>query len=59
MNQPGGGFTLVLVHDGSRTDVGALADQVWYPVWDTGVGLDPSVRTVEEANLRLIREALA
>ncbi|MGZ6826441.1 MAG: [protein-PII] uridylyltransferase family protein, partial [Mycobacteriales bacterium] len=46
---PGSDLDLVLVHDGSRTDVSALADQVWYPVWDTGVGLDHSVRTVEEA----------
>ncbi len=45
---PGSDLDLVLVHDGSR-DIGPLADQVWYPVWDTGVGLDHSVRTVEEA----------
>jgi [protein-PII] uridylyltransferase len=47
---PGSDLDLVLVHDGNRSDVGALADQVWYPVWDTGVGLDHSVRTVEEAS---------
>ena len=45
---PGSDLDLVLVHDGSR-DVSALADQIWYPVWDTGVGLDHSVRTVAEA----------
>jgi len=45
---PGSDLDLVLVHDGSH-DVGALADQVWYPVWDAGVGLDHSVRTVEQA----------
>ncbi|MBC7678078.1 MAG: [protein-PII] uridylyltransferase [Pseudorhodobacter sp.] len=45
---PGSDLDLVLVHDGSR-DVTALADQVWYPVWDTGMGLDHSVRTVAEA----------
>ena len=45
---PGSDLDLVLVHDGSH-DVGGLADRVWYPVWDTGVGLDHSVRTVPEA----------
>jgi [protein-PII] uridylyltransferase len=45
---PGSDLDLVLVHDGSH-DVTALADQVWYPVWDAGVGLDHSVRTVEQA----------
>jgi [protein-PII] uridylyltransferase len=45
---PGSDLDLVLVHDGRR-DVGAVADRVWYPVWDAGVGLDHSVRTVAEA----------
>jgi [protein-PII] uridylyltransferase len=45
---PGSDLDLVLVHDG-RTDVADLADRVWYPIWDAGVGLDHSVRTVEEA----------
>lgn len=34
---------LVLVHDGRRR-VAALADAIWYPVWDDGVTLDHSVR---------------
>ncbi len=45
---PGSDLDLVLVHDGSQ-DLSALADRVWYPVWDAGVGLDHSVRTVEQA----------
>jgi [protein-PII] uridylyltransferase len=45
---PGSDLDLVLVHDG-RPDIGALADKLWYPIWDTGVGLDHSVRTVDEA----------
>ena len=45
---PGSDLDLVLVHDG-RTDVAALADALWYPLWDSGVGLDHSVRTVVEA----------
>ena len=39
---------LVLLHRG-RAGIEELADAVWYPVWDTGVGLDHSVRTVAEA----------
>jgi [protein-PII] uridylyltransferase len=46
---PGSDLDLVLVHDGSRGDVAAVADTVWYPVWDSGFGLDHSVRTVPEA----------
>ncbi len=44
----GSDLDLVLVHEG-RPDVAAVADQVWYPVWDSGIGLDHSVRTVAEA----------
>ncbi len=39
---------LVLLHDGRR-DVDRLADQLWYPLWDAGVGLDHSVRTPGQA----------
>ncbi len=39
---------LVLLHRGRR-DVAEVADAVWYPVWDAGIGLDHSVRTVAEA----------
>jgi len=39
---------LVLLHRG-RSGVKAVADAVWYPVWDAGVGLDHSVRTVAGA----------
>jgi [protein-PII] uridylyltransferase len=45
---PGSDLDLVLLHrDG--VDVTALAESIWYPVWDAGVGLDHSVRTVGEA----------
>jgi len=44
---PGGDLDLVLVHRG-RPDVAALADRVWYPIWDSGLRLDHSVRTPEE-----------
>lgn len=39
---------LVLLHDGKR-DVRELADALWYPLWDAGIGLDHSVRTVGQA----------
>ncbi len=38
---------LLLVHDGHRR-IAKLADQLWYPVWDDGVGLDHSVRRPKE-----------
>lgn len=40
---------LVLLHDGGDPGrIGALAEQVWYPLWDAGVRLDHSVRTPGE-----------
>ncbi|WP_338105058.1 [protein-PII] uridylyltransferase [Modestobacter muralis] len=45
---PHGDLDLVLVHDG-RPEIAALADALWYPVWDAGMRLDHSVRTVSEA----------
>ncbi len=45
---PGSDLDLVLLHDPGR-DVAALAQSLWYPLWDGGVGLDHSVRTPDEA----------
>ena len=45
---PYGDLDLVLVHDG-RPEIAAIADALWYPVWDAGVRLDHSVRTLAEA----------
>jgi [protein-PII] uridylyltransferase len=45
---PFGDLDLVLVHDG-RPEIAALADALWYPVWDAGPRLDHSVRSVPEA----------
>ncbi|GAA2732870.1 [protein-PII] uridylyltransferase [Pedococcus aerophilus] len=42
---------LVLLHYGrslSGEDLRGLADRIWYPVWDAGVRLDHSVRTVNQ-----------
>ncbi|WP_226344582.1 [protein-PII] uridylyltransferase [Agilicoccus flavus] len=41
---------LILLHDGRLPDerLGELAERLWYPLWDSGVRLDHSVRTVAE-----------
>lgn len=42
---------LVLLHQGrgmGGEELRALADRLWYPVWDAGVKLDHSVRTVNQ-----------
>ena len=46
---PHSDLDLVLLHRGVRGDVAAVADAIWYPIWDARVGLDHSVRTVAEA----------
>ena len=45
---PRSDLDLIIVHSG-RSDIGELADRVWYPLWDSGIGLDHSVRTIAEA----------
>ncbi|SER18015.1 MULTISPECIES: [protein-PII] uridylyltransferase [Lentzea] len=39
---------LVLVHNGVK-NVDDIAEKLWYPLWNSGIGLDHSVRTVGEA----------
>ncbi|SDP04442.1 [protein-PII] uridylyltransferase [Actinacidiphila guanduensis] len=48
---PRSDLDLLLLHDSGRSAgaVAALADRVWYPVWDLGLALDHSVRTPDEA----------
>ncbi|SEB50163.1 UTP--GlnB (protein PII) uridylyltransferase, GlnD [Streptomyces sp. 2224.1] len=48
---PRSDLDLLLLHDGraDRGDLAALADRLWYPVWDLGLALDHSVRTPAEA----------
>lgn len=45
---PYGDVDLVLLHSGQKF-IGQLADSIWYPVWDAGLSLDHSVRTMHEA----------
>jgi [protein-PII] uridylyltransferase len=44
---PGSDLDLLLLHQPKRK-VGDLADAIWYPIWDSGLPLDHSVRTVKE-----------
>ncbi|MEV8454319.1 [protein-PII] uridylyltransferase [Streptomyces sp. NPDC052095] len=48
---PRSDLDLLLLHDGTAgpAAVAALADHLWYPVWDLGIALDHSVRTPAEA----------
>ncbi|MGV4987763.1 [protein-PII] uridylyltransferase [Streptomyces sp. NPDC001709] len=47
---PRSDLDLLLLHDGSDPKaVAALADRLWYPIWDLGLALDHSVRTPGEA----------
>ncbi|MFP5345654.1 MAG: [protein-PII] uridylyltransferase [Actinomycetes bacterium] len=48
---PASDLDLVLVHDGRSVDGGelaALADRLWYPVWDAGLRLDHAVRSAQQ-----------
>lgn len=47
---PHSDLDVVLVHRGRRDgDIHEVAQRIWYPIWDRGIGLDHSVRTVKEA----------
>ncbi len=39
---------LVLIHNGVK-NIDTVAEKLWYPLWNSGIGLDHSVRTVGEA----------
>ena len=44
---PASDLDLLLVHD-RKGRIKPVADAIWYPVWDTGLHLDHSVRTAKE-----------
>ncbi len=49
---PHGDLDLVLLHDGTAAGAGGMAevaDALWYPIWDAGLGLDHAVRTPQQA----------
>jgi [protein-PII] uridylyltransferase len=48
---PASDLDLLLVHDGrshSGAEVAALAERLWYPIWDSGLDLDHSVRSLAQ-----------
>ena len=45
---PGSDLDVLLLHDG-RDGIAAMADRIWYPIWDSGTHLDHAVRTTAEA----------
>jgi [protein-PII] uridylyltransferase len=45
---PRSDLDVLLLHDG-RDGIAAIADRIWYPVWDSGAELDHAVRTVPQA----------
>ncbi|WP_037607596.1 [protein-PII] uridylyltransferase [Streptacidiphilus rugosus] len=48
---PRSDLDVLLLHEGGvrGPGVAALAERIWYPVWDTGVALDHSVRDLGQA----------
>ena len=48
----GSDLDLLLLHSSKQAKAAAeLAQQIWYPIWDSGIGLDHSVRTIDESLL--------
>jgi [protein-PII] uridylyltransferase len=45
----GSDLDLLLLHKSGTAESTRVAEALWYPIWDTGVPLDHSVRTVSEA----------
>lgn len=48
---PASDLDLLLVHDGrshTAAEVASLAERLWYPIWDAGLDLDHSVRSLAQ-----------
>ncbi|MFE6777825.1 [protein-PII] uridylyltransferase [Streptomyces sp. NPDC057702] len=58
---PRSDLEVVLLHDGhlDAPALAHLADQIWYPIWDAGLPLDHSVRTLAEARTAAARDLRA
>ncbi|HEX3814318.1 MAG TPA: [protein-PII] uridylyltransferase [Mycobacteriales bacterium] len=54
---PYGDIDLVIVHSGISA-ISKIADEVWYPLWDSGISVDHSVRTIAEG-MRMAEQDLA
>lgn len=51
MQAPNATWTSVLIHDGttlSKDQLADLAQRLWYPIWDAGLELDHSSRSITE-----------
>lgn len=47
---PGSDLDVLLLHEGfTEAAIAEVADGIWYPIWDTKVKLDHSVRTLSQA----------
>lgn len=45
----GSDLDLLLLHSANMSNSASeIAEKIWYPIWDSGVGLDHSVRTIEQ-----------
>jgi [protein-PII] uridylyltransferase len=44
---PASDLDLLLIHDGIK-GIARIADALWYPIWDAGLNIDHSVRTIKE-----------
>lgn len=40
---------VLMLHDPSARDVEKVCSAIWYPIWDSGIALDHSVRTIAQA----------
>ncbi len=48
---PASDLDLILIHDGathSKEAIANLAQKLWYPIWDAGLDLDHSVRSIQD-----------
>lgn len=48
---PASDLDLILIHDGSthsKEAIASLAQRLWYPIWDAGLDLDHSVRSIQD-----------
>jgi [protein-PII] uridylyltransferase len=46
---PKGDLDLLLLHRGDEASAAAIAEVLWYPIWDAGIALDHSVRSASQA----------
>lgn len=59
---PASDLDLLLVHGGSslsKDELAALAQKLWYPIWDAGLDLDHSVRSLTECRQVASRDLAA